>query len=98
MGENARMAPGHRPFRTADRPIFVAVGVLHEDGPDEIGPQRSGEVAPRQPFAFVIAANLRSIGVDRAAAADAAVRARPSGGFLELGDLQRGTAHRAWSA
>ena len=49
----------------ADGPVFVAVGVLHQDRADEIGPELAGEVAPGQPFALVVAADLRSAGVDR---------------------------------
>src|SRR5260370_18579382 len=79
VGENARMAPGHRLLRRADRLVFVAVRVFHQDRADEIGPQLPREIAAREPFALEVAANLRPRGVDRAAAAEAAVPAQGTG-------------------
>ena len=40
---DARIAPGHRLLRRANGPVFVAVGVLHQDRADEVGPELAGE-------------------------------------------------------
>ena len=75
MRENQRMAPGHRPPGRADRLVFVAVRVFHQDRADQVGPELARKAAPHQPFALEVAADLRPFAVNPAPAADAAIPA-----------------------
>ena len=98
MREDERMAPGHRLLRGANGAIFVAVRVLHQDSSDKIRAQLTRQIAKRQPFALEVTADLRALGIDRAAAAQAAIDALWPRGLLEMVDLQRGAAHCAGPA
>src|SRR3954453_8117991 len=70
-GEHARLAPGERARRRADRAIFVDLGVLHQQGADSVWPEILRQRAARQPLAFEIPAHLRARGIDGAAGGDA---------------------------
>src|SRR5271170_3422553 len=98
MSEHTRMAPSHWPLRRANGAVFVAIPVLHEDRADKVWAQLPGQIAAGQPFAFEVAAYLRTLCVNRAAAADPAIVAQRARRLVEMRDLQRRAAHRAGPA
>src|SRR5271154_5388136 len=98
MSEHTRMAPSHWPLRRANGAVFVAIPVLHEDRADKVWAQLPGQIAAGQPFAFEVAAYLRTLCVNRAAAADPAIVAQRARRLVEMCDLQRRAAHRAGPA
>ena len=96
MGEETRLAPGHRARRRADGPILVRVVGLHQDRADAVGAKMARQIAAGQPFAFEIAAHLGSRRINGATRRDA-ISAFRSGWFFQLLDLERGAAHRAFA-
>lgn len=88
MGEYLRLAPSHWSVGRANRPVFVAVRVLHQDHAHLVRPEPTGKIAAGQPFALEVATDLRPVRVDGAAARETAIPAQRTGGFLKLRNLE----------